>query len=883
MRCLHRHARQGGDARLHHRDLRRRRPRGHHHRGPASDRRSSGAESVARGQRAAMRLLPGRPDHAGGGAAQRESETLARPDPGGDVRQHLPLRLLSAHRERHPPRFHGGVTMNFIATPDRLRGFARHLKFTNLSRRTVLQGLGVAGGLVPAARMLPPGAARAAYETGAGKMPHGTVVDPKIFVAIAPDGTVTILAHRSEMGTGVRTSLPLIVAEEMEADWSRVRIQQATGDEAKFGNQDTDGSRSTRHYLMPMRQIGASARTMLETAAAKRWGVPVAEVKAINHEVVHSASGRKLGFGELAADAAKESVPPLDTLQLKSPKDFRYLGKGQVSIVDLHDITVGKAHYGADIRLPGMKHAVIARPPVTGGTLKSFDATEALKVSGVEKVIEVKGWPWPSKFQPLGAVAVIARNTGAAIKGRDALKIVWDDGANATYDSVAYRTELETAARQPGLVVRKEGDVDAALKGADKVVVGEYYLPHLAHVSMEPPVAVADVKGDRAEIWAPVQSPGAPREDVAKTLGIPEDHVTINVTLLGGGFGRKSKCDYAIEAALLSKTLGAPVKVQWTREDDLHHDFLHTVSVERIGAGLDKTGKVIAWRHRSTAPTIASTFAAKADHAAPFELGMGLIDMPFEIANISCENPAATAHTRIGWFRSVSNIPRAFAVQSMVGELAAATGRDQKDMLLELIGSPRIVNLSSVKDLWNYGEPYESYPIDTARLRKVVETVAEQGKWGRSVPKGHGLGIAAHRSFVSYIATIVEVSVGDKGKLTVHQVDTAIDCGTYVNPERIQSQIEGAAIMGLSLAKYGEISFKDGKVQQNNFDDFQVIRMDEAPLVTNVYIVPVDPETPPSGVGEPGVPPFAPALINAIFAATGKRIRTLPIGKQLET
>jgi isoquinoline 1-oxidoreductase beta subunit len=398
---------------------------------------------------------------------------------------------------------------------------------------------------------------------------------------------------------------------------------------------------------------------------------------------------------------------------------------------------------------------------------------------------------------------------------------------------------------------------------------------------MEPPVAVADVKGDKAEIWAPVQSPGGTREDVAKTLGIPEGNVTVNVTLLGGGFGRKSKCDYALEAALLSKELGAPVKVQWTREDDIHNGFLHTVSAERIEAGLDKDGKVIAWRHRSVAPSIASTFAAGTVHQAPFELGMGLVDMPFEIANISCENPEAAAHTRIGWFRSVSNIPRAFAVQSMVGEIANATGRDQKETLLALIGSPRIVK-PAVKDMWNYGEPYDSYPIDTARLRRVVELVAEKGEWGRQVPKGHGLGIAVHRSFVSYIATIVEVAVDEKGKLTVPRVDTAIDCGTYVNPERIASQIEGAAIMGLSLAKYGEVTFKDGKVEQNNFDDFQVVRIDEAPLVTNVHIVPPASDTPPSGVGEPGVPPFAPALMNAIFAATGKRIRSLPIGKQLE-
>ena len=771
--------------------------------------------------------------------------------------------------------------MNIIANPHKLRGFEKHIRVDNVSRRTILKRLGIAGAFVLAAPVMSRTAF--AYETGAKDMPHGVVVDPRVFVAIAPDGAVTIVAHRSEMGTGIRTSLPLVVAEEMEADWTRVKVQQADGDEVKYGNQDTDGSRSTRHYLMPMRQIGAAARTMLENAAARRWGVPVAEVKATNHEVVHGASGRRMGFGELAADAAKEQVPAIASLKLKDPKDFRYLGKGEVSIVDLRDITVGAARYGGDIRLPGMKYAVIARPPVTGGKLVSFDGADAMKVSGVEKVMEVKGWPWPSKFQPLGGVAVIARNTGAAIKGRDALKIVWDDGANAKYESAAYRAALEGAVRKPGLIVRKEGDVDTALKNADKVIVGEYYLPHLAHVSMEPPVAVADVKGDKAEIWAPVQSPGGTHEDVAKTLGIPEDNVTINVTLLGGGFGRKSKCDFALEAALLSKALGAPVKVQWTREDDIRHDFLHTVSVERIEAGLDKNGKVTAWRHRSAAPSIASTFEANTVHQAAFELGMGLVDMPFEIANIQCENPEAPAHTRIGWFRSVSNIPHAFAVQSMVGELAHATNRDQKDMLLELIGSPRIVNLSSVKDLWNYGEPYDSYPIDTARLRRVVELVAEKAGWGRSVPKGHGLGIAVHRSFVSYIATVVEVSVDDKGKLTVPRVDTAIDCGTYINPERIRSQIEGAAIMGLSLAKYGEITFKDGKVQQGNFDDFPLVRIDEAPLVTNVHIVPPAADTPPSGVGEPGVPPFAPALINAIFAATGKRIRSLPIGKQLET
>jgi isoquinoline 1-oxidoreductase beta subunit len=767
--------------------------------------------------------------------------------------------------------------MNIITNPNQLH----RIQVEKISRRSVLKGLGITAGLVLAVPVTSR-RAMAAYSTGAAAMPHGTVVDPRVFVAIAPDGTVTILAHRAEMGTGIRTSLPMVVADEMEADWSRVHVRQAPGDEVKYGNQDTDGSRSTRHYLIPMRQIGASARSMLEAAAAKRWGVPIAEVKAVNHEVVHSATGRHLGFGELAADAAAQPVPDLAGLSLKDPKQFRYMGKGQVSIVDLHDITTGTAQYGGDVRLPGMKYAVIARPAVTGGKVVSFDASDALKVSGVEKVIEAQGWPWPSKFQPLGGVAVIARNTGAAIKGRDALKIVWDDGPNASYDSKAYRAQLEEAVRKPGKVVRNDGDVEEALKSADKVIVGEYYLPHLAHVSMEPPVATAHFADGKVEVWAPVQSPGGTREDLAKTLGIPVENVTVNVTLLGGGFGRKSKCDYALEAALLSRALNAPVRVQWTREDDVRNDFLHTVSAERIEAGLDKNGKVIAWRHRSAAPTIVSTFAAGAANEAPFELGMGLVDMPFQIANVRCENPEVAAHTRIGWFRSVSNIPHGFAIQSMVGELAAATGRDQKEMLLELIGEPRIVKLNdSVKDFWNYGEPLDSYPIDAGRLRRVVELVADKGGWGRAVPKGHGLGIAVHRSFVSYIATIVEVSVGSKGELGVERVDTAIDCGTFVNPERIQSQLEGAAIMGLSLAKHGEITFKNGKVEQGNFDDFPVVRIDEAPLITNVYIMPADNGEPPSGAGEPGLPPFAPALVNAIFAATGKRIRSLPIGKQL--
>ena len=393
---------------------------------------------------------------------------------------------------------------------------AKQPRVENVSRRGLLRGVAVAGGLVLAAPLLPR-RAMAAYATGAGAMPHGVVIDPRVFVSVAPDGIVSIVAHRSEMGTGVRTSLPMILADEMGADWARVKIVQAPGAEVKYGNQDTDGSRSTRHYLLPMRDMGAAARTMLEAAAAQRWNVPVSEVRAAVHEVVHDKSGRRLGYGELAADAAALPVPATETLRLKDPKEFRYIGKGAISITDLHDITTGKAAYGADVRLPGMKYAALARPPVTGGKLVSFDGTEAMKVPGVEKVMEVRGWPWPSKFQPLGGVAVIARNTGAAIKGRNALKITWDDGANARYDSDQYRAELEASVRQPGLVVRNDGDAEAALKAADKVVVGEYYLPHFSHASMEPPVATANWKDGRIEVWAPVQSPGGTREDLAKT------------------------------------------------------------------------------------------------------------------------------------------------------------------------------------------------------------------------------------------------------------------------------------------------------------------------------------------------------------------------------
>ena len=756
----------------------------------------------------------------------------------------------------------------------------------NVSRRFVLKGFVASGALVVGTSFVPP-RALAGWLTGADKMPHGTVSDPHVFVSIDPSGLVTIIASRSEMGTGSRTSLPMVVADELEADWSRVRVAQAPGDEEKYGNQDTDGSRSIRHHIQPMRQCGAAMRQMLEAAAAQRWGVAVGEVQAQNHEVVHKASGRKLGYGDLAAAASALPAPAADQIKLKDASAFRYIGKGTIPIVDLFDITTGRATYGIDAKLPDMKYAVVARPPVFGGKVVSFNADAATKVPGVEKVVTIEGTPAPAKFQPLGGVAVIARNTWAAIKGREALNPTWDDGPNGSYDSAAFKAQIEETARRPGKVVRNDGDAEKALTSAAKVVSAEYYIPHFAHATMEPPSATVRIADGKCEAWAPAQSPGNTREELAKKLGLKEEDVTVHVTLLGGGFGRKSQCDFVLEAAVLSKAMnGAPVKVIWTREDDLQHDYLHTVSAERIDAGLDASGKVVAWRHRSVAPTILSIFKADQTHEAPFELGMGLVDVPFDVPNLRCETGEAAAHARVGWFRSVSNIPHGFAVQSFVAELANATARDPKEMLLALIGPPRIVDprkSPEVADFWNYGDPFETYPIDTARLRRVVELAAEKGDWGRKLPARHGLGIAVHRSFLTYVATVVEAAVDEKGRVTVPRVDTAIDCGFAANPERIRSQIEGAAVMGMSIALYGEITFKKGRVEQSNYDGYRVLRIEESPPVTDTHIVPAGIDVPSSGVGEPGVPPFAPALCNAIFAATGKRIRRLPIGDQLAT
>jgi len=695
-----------------------------------------------------------------------------------------------------------------------------------------------------------------------------TVFHPGVYVGIQTDGTVYIVAHRSEMGNGVRTSLPRILADELDADWSRVQVVQGDGDE-KYGGQDTDGSHSVREFLSVLREAGATARLMLVRAAAQKWGIPESQcVTDPVHMVTDKNSGRKLGYGELASLAAKLPVPEKEELKLKPPQAWRYIGKPAPGF-DVPAICSGKPVFGMDVRVEGMLYAAVARPPVLGGKVKSLDDSAALKVIGVKKTIALDPFTGAPAAQPLGGVAVIADNTWAAFKGRDRLKIEWQNGSHAVYNSREYKKQLQQTARQPGKVVRTIGDPDAEFAKGGKIVEAEYYAPHLAHASMEPPVAVADVRGDRVTVWSPTQDPQGLKEAVGKALGLKKENVVCHVTFLGGAFGRKSVPDYAIEAAVLSRKTGKPVKVVWSREDDIRFDYYHSVAAMYVKAVLDGNGKPRAWLQRSVFPPIGSTFDPNTVYGDD-EMSLGWNVVPFDVPNFRAENGPAAGHVRIGWLRSVANIYHAFAVQSFANELAYAANRDPYEYLLALIGAARNLDTGTP-------DPDDApYPFDTGRLRRVAELAAEKANWGKKkFGKGSGMGIAVHRSFATYVATVVEVEVDDKGTVRIPHVITAVDAGIVANPEMVRQQMEGAAVFGTSLARTGEITATGGVIDQSNFHDYPIARIDDAPRQVDVHIV--ESSAPPAGIGEPGVPPVAPAICNAVFAATGKRVRELPL------
>ena len=627
----------------------------------------------------------------------------------------------------------------------------------NVSRRQFLGGVFSTGAFVLAAQVIPRSAwAQAApFRTQA----ESAALNPSVYLGIKPDGTVFIVTHRSEMGTGIRTTLPLVAADELEADWSRVTIEQGIGD-ARYGDQNTDGSRSIRDFYEAFRHAGATARSMLVSAAAAQWNVPESECTAQNHEVVHTPSGRRLGYGALVPAAAKMSVPKGEMLKFKPKTAWRFVGK-QTSIYDQsrHHHRQGAVR---SRRVPRGHGARVDRAPARAGRHgPRLRRQGRAQREGRQQTVTIAPFKPPHLFQPLGGVAVIADNTWAALKGRRQLKINWVDGPHASFESEAFKKQLFDTVSKPGKVARNLGNVDAEFAKGGKVLEATYSTPLAAHASMEPPAAVAEFRDGKVTVWAPTQNPQAVQDAVAAVVGIDKKDVTCHVTLLGGGFGRKSKPDYAAEAAVLSKQLGKPVKVVWTREDDIRFDYYHTTAAVYHKAAVDGRGRPTAWLQRSAFPPIASTFAPNAREPLSFELDLGLVDLPYDVANIRAENGPADAHVRIGWFRAVSNNFHAFAAHSFADEMAHAAGRDSLEFLLDMLGPGKVLDLKSQGvDYSNYGAPYDKYPIDTRRLRRVLEIAGERAGWGkRKSGNGWGLGIAAHRSFNTYVASVVEVEV----------------------------------------------------------------------------------------------------------------------------
>ncbi len=678
---------------------------------------------------------------------------------------------------------------------------------------------------------------------------------PSAWLQIDPDGVVTIWLGKSEMGQGVKTSLPMIIADELEAGWSTIRVVHADANPAKYGEQATGGSSSVRTGWPTLRRAGAQAREMLVAAAAQRWQVEPNSCRAENGAVTHVPTGRKLGYGELAATAAALPVP--QNPRLKDPKDFRIIGK-RLPRIDTPEKVDGRAVYGIDVKLPGMLYAAIARCPVFGGKMRGFDAAAAKAVTGVRDAFPIEGgavpfddpsFPWSYRMD--AGVAVLAETTWAALQGRRALHCSWDEGPEASLSSAQITRMLKDRAAMPGSLGRNDGDALRALARGVRKLEADYEVPYLAHAAMEPMNCTADVHSDRCEIWAPTQVPDLAQGWVANLLGLPRENIILHVTLMGGGFGRRLEADYILDAVRVSKLAGAPVMIVWTREDDMQHDWYRPASYHRLSASLDAHGRPIAWMHRVAAPSV---FGQKVPQflgsGAPDEEALdGAADLPYAIPNLRVEYCLLNTAVPLGWWRSVYASQNAFANECFVDELAHAAAKDPRALRRALLAH-------------------------APRHRGVLELAAEKAGWGKPLPAGRFRGIAVHKSFGTYVAEVAEVSVNKDSAVRVHRVVCAVDCGIVVNPAIVEAQMESGIVFGLSAALRGAITIENGRVKQSNFHDYPVLRISEMPAI-EVSIVPST--EPPSGVGEPAVPPIAPAVANAVFRATGKRVRKLPI------
>ncbi len=720
-----------------------------------------------------------------------------------------------------------------------------------ISRREFVVRSAVAGaGLVIGVRLTPLAAAQ--EDSKAPKKPEPNPFDA--WIHVKPDGKISLVVAKSEMGQGIKTGLAMILAEEAEVDLNAVSVVQAETRPDIYPHMGTGGSGSTMESFMPLRRAGATVRELMITAAAANWNVPRAECVAKKGSVLHSKSSRKASYGELVEAAQKLPRPDPEKVPLKDASKFEVIGH-PVPRVDVPSKVNGSAQFGLDVRVPEMLFAVVARCPTFGGKAAKFDAAKAKAIPGVRDVFEIPALG-ADKFTA-GGIAVVADSTWTAMKAREALDITWDHGAAVSESSDGMKEALRAAAQKPGKRVRNDGDVDAVLSNGAKKVEAVYELPLLAHATMEPMNITVHAKGAEAEVWAPTQSPDWVQGTVANVLGIEPPKVVVHTTLMGGGFGRRYMADFPAEAAQIAKVVGKPVQLVWTREDDMTHDFYRPAACHHMrGAVAD--GRPVAWSHTLTSTSIRGYWDPKAEPSSQ-EVG-GAEQMPYAIKNVRLEYNAVASAVPRAWWRSVENSFNGFAVESFIDELAVAAGEDPVEFRKKLLVKPA-----------NW-KPKDEDDVDPARLRGVLELAAEKAGWGKALPKGRGRGIAAFCSFGSYFAEVAEVTV--KGNdFKIDRIVAAVDCGQVVNPESVRSQTEGAIIYGLSAALKNEITIKNGAVEQTNFDGYDPIRISEAPPI-EVHLV--KSSEGPGGMGEPGLPPLAPAIANAIFAASGQRLRRLP-------